>query len=72
MKSMDNAKVIETIEKQTLHKYLEKLADAEMHQVTLFKIFPYTGAPDLSQAVHYVLVDDINKMAGLNSGSFLN
>jgi hypothetical protein len=72
MKTMDNAKAMKAMEKQSLQKYLEKLAVAEMHKITLFNIFPQTGAPNLSSPAHFVLIDEPAKLADLNSGCFLN
>ncbi|MEE8637876.1 MAG: hypothetical protein V3T21_02410 [Candidatus Margulisiibacteriota bacterium] len=69
---MNNAKVIEAMEKFALQKYLKKLINSEMHKVTLFPIFSKTGAPNLSDPVYFVLIDDISKLVSLNSGSFLN
>jgi hypothetical protein len=72
MNTMGNAKVIKAIEKFAFHKYVEKLVDAEIHKVTLFPIFPQTGAPNLSSAFHCLLVDDLKQIVSLNSGEFLN
>lgn len=72
MKSMDNTKVIKTIEKYAFHQYLEKLIAADMHKITLFTIFKQTGAPNLSDPANILLVDDLAKIAELNSGSYLN
>jgi len=72
MKSMDNKKVIEALEKYAIHKYLENLIHAETRKVTLFRVFAHTAAPNLSDPRHFVLVDDLSKIVGLNSGSFNN
>ena len=72
MKSMSNSKVIKAIEKFAFQKYLEKLVDADMHKVTLFGIFPQTGAPNYAAAAHYLIVDELEKIVALNSGKFLN
>ena len=72
MNTMDNAKIIKAIEKYAIHVYLEKIVNAPMHKITLFTIFPQTGAPNLSNAVNYLMVDDVSKMASLNSGSYFN
>lgn len=72
MKAMDNKKVIEAIEKYALHKYLKKLNSAEMHKITLFTRFPKTAAPNLSNPVEFLIVDDISKISALNSGAFHN
>ena len=39
MNTMDNAKVIQALEKYSLQKYLENLANAPMRKITLFPIF---------------------------------
>jgi hypothetical protein len=48
------------------------LINSEMHKITLFSIFSQTGAPNLSDPVYFVLIDDISKLVSLNSGAFLN
>lgn len=65
---MDNAKVIETLEKYTLFNYFEKLLGAKMHKVVLFSVFPYTAAANLSDPRHFIVIDDIAKLTSLNSG----
>ncbi len=72
MNTMDNAKAIETMEKITLHKYLEKLINSQMRKITLFPSFPQTGAPNLSEPVYFMMINDISKLAGLNSGAYKN
>ena len=72
MNTMDNAKAIEAMEKITLQKYLEKLITSQMHKITLFPSFPQTGAPNLSDPVYYIMIDDLSKMVSLNSGAFIN
>ncbi|MDD5382354.1 MAG: hypothetical protein PHH60_01725 [Candidatus Margulisbacteria bacterium] len=72
MNTMDNAKVIQTIEKYAFQNYLEKLADAKIHRVTLFTIFRQTGAPNLSDPAIFLLVDDLAKITAMNSGQWLN
>ena len=72
MKPMDNAKVIQTMEKQSLQKYLEKLINTRMHKTTLFTVFPYTGAPNYSNPVHFMIIDDLSKIVRMNSGVYNN
>lgn len=72
MNTMDNKKVIEVMEKVTLHKYLDKLIHARMSKATLFTIFSQTGAPNLSDPRHYIMINDLEKVASLNSGCLLN
>ena len=72
MKSMDNKKVIKQMEKYALHKYVNKLLASKLHKVTLFTIFQQTGAPNLSNAVNLVIVDDLEKISSLNGGNTLN
>jgi len=69
---MDTTQLIKTIEKLSLQGYLEKLIHAPLRKVTLFTRFPITGAPNVSDPHHFVLVDDLSKIAGLNSGEFNN
>ncbi|OGF32118.1 hypothetical protein A3H09_00285 [Candidatus Falkowbacteria bacterium RIFCSPLOWO2_12_FULL_45_13] len=72
MRTMDNAKIIETIEKQAFINYLEKLSHTEMHKITLFTRFPITATPNLSNPVYFLLVDDLTKIADMNSGVYGN
>lgn len=72
MNTMDNARVIEAIEKFTIFSYFEKLLNAKMHKVVLFSVFPYTAAPNLSDPHSLILIDDPEKIAALNSGRFDN
>lgn len=72
MNTMDNAKVIQAIEKFAFQAYIEKLADAKLHRLTLFKFFPQTGAPNRSEPVNILLVNDLARISGLNSGSWSN
>jgi len=60
------------MEKFTLHKYLEKLINSEIHKITLFPIFAQTGAANLSQPVYFILIDDLSKIVSINSGSYQN
>ncbi|MBU0672910.1 MAG: hypothetical protein KJ732_07790 [Candidatus Margulisbacteria bacterium] len=72
MNTMDNTKLMKAIGKYAFHKYLEKLVSAELHKVTLFPCFSQTGAPNLSEPKHLLLVDDLSKITSLNSGAFNN
>lgn len=72
MKSMDNKKAIKAMEQHSLQKYLEKLAVVEMRKVTLFKTFPNSGTPNLSDPTHLILIKDPAKLVDLNSGHFFN
>lgn len=72
MNTMDNAKLMEAVGKYAAQKYLQKLMVSEMHKVTLFPIFPHSGAPNLSDPQHLILIDDLSKMIDLNSGSCQN
>jgi len=72
MNTQDNAKVIEVLEKQTLHNYFEKLINARMKKLVLFSIFPYSAAVNLSDPHYFVMLEDVSKLATLNSGQFCN
>lgn len=69
MNTQDNAKVIEAIERSTLFNYFEKLIDAKTRKVTLFSIFPYTAAANLSDPRNFFLLEDIGRLTTLNCGS---
>ena len=72
MNTMDNAKVIETLEKQTIFTYFEKLINAKMQKVVLFSVFPYTAAANLSDPHYLMMIEDPINLVALNSGKFLN
>jgi len=72
MNTMDNAKVIKAMEKFAMQNYLEKLASSEMRKLTLFTILPHTAAPNLSNPVYFVIIDNASKFVSLNSGKHLN
>lgn len=72
MNTMDNAKVIEALEKFAIFNYFEQLINAKMHKVELFSIFPLTAAANLSDPHPYVLVDDLSKLIALNGGRYDN
>ena len=72
MKPQDNAKMIETLEKQTLHNYLEKLINTKMRKLTLFPVFPYTAAPNISEPHYFVIIEDLSGLTTLDGGSYCN
>ncbi len=72
MNVQDNAKVMEVLEKQTMYNYFEKLINAKINKVVLFSVFPYTAAANLSDPHYFVMVEDLIKIATLNSGRILN
>ncbi len=69
MNIQNNAKVIETIERSALFSYFENLADAKTTKVTLFTVFPYTAAANLSDKKIFFLLDDLGRLTNLNSGN---
>ena len=69
---MDNAKMIETLEKYTIYSYFEKLIDAKVDRIVLFSIFPYTATVNLSDPHYFAMIKDLSKIVALNSGNFLN
>jgi hypothetical protein len=72
MNTMDNTKIIETIEKITVKHYLEKLIHSKFQRLTLHSVFPLTAAPNYSDSHEYVMIQDLSKIMGLNSGQFQN
>lgn len=72
MNTQDNAKIIETVERQTIFNYFEKLANAAIKKYTLFSIFPYTAAANLSDPHHFFLIEDIEKLSSLLGGNSRN
>jgi hypothetical protein len=65
---MDNAKVIEALEKVTAFNYFERLLETKVHRVVLFSVFPYTAAPNLSDAHSFIIVDEPAKLTLVNGG----
>ncbi len=72
MNTMDNAQVMEALEKYTIYNYFEKLVDAKMHKVVLFPVFPITAAANLSEPHYIMLLDDISRLTSLNCGRVEN
>lgn len=72
MNTMDNAKVMEALEKVTVFSYFEKLLETRMHRIVLFSVFPYTAAANLSDPRAFVIIDDISKLVDLNGSSCNN
>ena len=68
MNTMDNAKVIEAIEKFTIFNYFEKLLEVKMRRITLFSIFPYTAAANLSDPRHFMIIENLDNLTTLNCG----
>jgi len=72
MNTSDNLKVLQTLEKQTICNYFEKIANAPMQKLTLFSILPYTAAANLSDPHYVVLLNQPLVLASLNSGKAEN
>ncbi|MFA5113324.1 MAG: hypothetical protein WC529_03390 [Candidatus Margulisiibacteriota bacterium] len=72
MNTMDNAKVIETLEKTAAFTYFTKLIETDMQRLVLFSVFPYTAAANLSDPHPIMLLSDLGGLTELNSGSVLN
>jgi hypothetical protein len=72
MNTMDNAKVIEALEKVTVFNYCEKLLEAAMHKITLFSILPYSAAANLSDPHPIVMIDDLSKLTALGGANCRN
>ena len=72
MNIQNNAKVIETIERSALFSYFEKLVDAKTNKVTLFGIFPYSAAANLSDPHAFFLFEDYTCLSALGSGNSRN
>ncbi|MFH1389191.1 MAG: hypothetical protein ABIH56_00475 [Candidatus Margulisiibacteriota bacterium] len=69
---MNNQKVIEVLEKTSSFNYFQKIVHAKTRKITLFSIFPFTAAANLSDPHPIVLVEDLGGLLGLNSGQFNN
>ena len=72
MNIQNNAKVIETIERSALFNYFEKLVDAKTAKLTLFPVFPYTAAANLSEARAFFMFESYDCLSGLMSGNSRN
>jgi len=69
---MDNAKVMEALEKHALLNYFEQIAEAKIKKITLFTAFPYTAAVNYSDPHSLVIIEELDKLAKINGGAFLN
>lgn len=72
MNSNDTARAMEAIEKCAVFNYFEKLIDAPLDKITLFPVFPYTAAANLSDPKHFMMVEDLARIAALNCGNCNN
>ena len=72
MNTMDNAKVMEVLEKQAMFNYFEKLLITKMRKIVLFSAFPHTGAANLSDPRHLMLIEDPSNLIALNTGKSNN
>ncbi|MBN3033210.1 MAG: hypothetical protein JW873_03865 [Candidatus Saganbacteria bacterium] len=68
MNIQNNAKVIETAERSALFTYFEKLIEAKTVKLTLFPVFPYTAAANLSEPRSFFLIQNLDCLAALNGG----
>ncbi|MFA6169988.1 MAG: hypothetical protein WCW67_00590 [Candidatus Margulisiibacteriota bacterium] len=72
MNTMNNQKVMEVLEKTCTFNYYDKIVHAKTRKLTLFSIFPYTAAANLSDPRQFVLIEDLQGMLGLNTGKVNN
>ncbi|MFH1387540.1 MAG: hypothetical protein ABIH50_07735 [bacterium] len=72
MNTMDNAKVMEVLEKNTLFNYFEKLVNAKMKKTILFPVFPITAAPILAEPRYLFIIENLDDLTRINSGSVNN
>ena len=61
---------MEVLEKTSAHNYYDKIVHAKTKKITLFSIFPFTAAANLSDPREIVLVEDLAGLLGLNIGQF--
>jgi len=67
---MENtAKTIEYITHHLMADYMQKLVKVEMGKITLFTVFPVTGAPNLSNPHHFIKILNPNVLSELLVGS---
>ena len=69
---MDNKKLMETMGKYAVHKYVEKLINTKMHKITLFASFAKTGAINLSDSRELLVLEDLRDFTALNCGEDKN
>ena len=57
---------IKEIQEFTVKQYLKKLLSLKIKTVTLFSVFPYTAAANISDGHTFALIEDPSKIAALN------
>jgi len=69
---MDQAKVLEAINKFVLGKYIENMITSETSLLTLFTVFPYTGAANISDPVKLIMIEDLKSVISFNGANYNN
>jgi hypothetical protein len=69
---MDSAKVMEKIHEVAANRYVHNLISTKLKKITLFTIFPHTAAPNISEGVSFLLVEDLMKIASLLGANVQN
>ncbi len=62
---MDNAKLIEQINRVVIDQYVRRLLVLKVNRLQLFAPFPITGAADLSESRSLLMFEDLLEIARL-------
>jgi hypothetical protein len=65
---MDNTKVLEYLNQSVMTNYLEKLTSVKMKKVSLCPVFPITAAPNLSEPVHFAMIENPQCLIAFTKG----
>jgi hypothetical protein len=68
---MENQGVIERISFLVINQYINNLIKSNINKLTLFPVFSYTGSPNLSCPVSFIIVDKLDILLNLG-GSYSN
>lgn len=61
----NDAQVIEKISQTAIFQYLSRLVTSDFKKLTLFAVFPYTGAANRSAAVHFAVLSDTRVLVNM-------
>ena len=62
MRNLNSKQVLDVINKFIMAQYARKLKDVKRNDITLFKTFPHTGAPNISEPVTITIFENLEKL----------
>lgn len=69
---MDQAQVLEAINKFVLSKYIENMITAKTCLLTLYTVFPYSGAANISDPVKFIMIEDQKSVISFIGANYNN